>query len=62
MTKTTFTYGFLLVVAFMVGLVGTLTASRAVLRMQSDRVITIERPASAPVAPRTHRSSKAVDC
>jgi hypothetical protein len=62
MTKTTLAYGFLLVVAFVVGLCGTLVASRAVLRMQSGRVIGIERPASVPAAPRPSRSHRAIDC
>jgi hypothetical protein len=62
MTKTTLAYGFLLVVAFVVGLCGTLAASRAVLRMQHGRVIGIERPASAPEAPRPARNRAAIDC
>jgi hypothetical protein len=62
MTKTTLGYALLLVAAFLVGLVGTLAASRAVLRAGNVPAVVHERPVSAPPAqrPRVNRSS--VDC
>ncbi len=62
MTKTTLTYAFLLVAAFLVGLVGTLAAGRAVLRAGNAPAVMHERPVSAPPAPRPRATRNTVDC
>ncbi len=62
MTKTTLGYAFLLVAAFLVGLVGTLAASRAVLRAGSVPAVVHERPISAPHAPQPRAPRHTVDC
>lgn len=61
MTKTTLGYALLLIAAFLVGLVGTLAASRAVLRAGNGSAVVQERPASAPPAKRT-RVVRHTDC
>ncbi len=62
MTKTTLGYALLLIAAFLVGLVGTLAASRAVLRAGNVPAVAKERPVSAPTAPRPHVAHGTVDC
>jgi hypothetical protein len=62
MTKTTLGYTLLLVAAFLVGLVGTLAASRAVLRAGAVPAVVHERPVSAPTAPRPRVVRRTVDC
>lgn len=61
MTKTTLGYALLLIAAFLVGLVGTLAASRAVLRAGNVPAVVQERPVSAPPAKHT-RVVRNTDC
>ena len=60
--STTIGYGLLLVIAFVVGLCGTLAASRAVLRMGIAAPRAVERPVSVPAGPQRFVISKTVPC
>jgi hypothetical protein len=59
---TTIAYAFLLLIAFVVGLCGTLAASRAVMREWDPRSGGIDRPASAPARPTPVRRWQGVEC
>jgi hypothetical protein len=63
MLKTTiFGYGLLLVMAFVLGLVGTLAASSAVLRMRVAPGQVVELPIYAPVTPHAPPAQLTVEC